>query len=65
MSELVQEGENMSYCNGLCEHLNEKRHKCELTGEKLTYIKGWRGITHEHRGNLDCDKSEQNDSLTR
>lgn len=55
----------MSYCNGLCEHLNERRHKCELTGEKLSYIKGWWGITHEHKGNLDCDKNEDTDKRTK
>ena len=45
----------MGYCDGLCKYLNEKKHKCEKTGEKLTYIK-WSGagaiscIAHEHRG---------------
>lgn len=24
----------MSYCDGNCEHLNARKHKCELTGEK-------------------------------
>ena len=28
----------MSYCDGTCEHLNARKHKCELTGEKLTYM---------------------------
>lgn len=31
----------MSYCDGTCQYLNERRHKCEKTGEKLTYAKGW------------------------
>lgn len=43
----------MSYCDGTCEHLNARKHKCELTGEKLAYMKWSRGIeysVHEHRG---------------
>lgn len=40
----------MSYCNGNCPHLNEKAHKCSLTGKKLGYKKGWWGTTYEHRG---------------
>ena len=35
-----------------------KKRKCELTGEKLSYIKGRWGVTHEHVGFLDCDKEE-------
>lgn len=27
------------YCDGRCQYLNECKHKCELTGEKLTYMK--------------------------
>lgn len=27
------------YCDGRCQYLNERKHKCELTGEKLTYMK--------------------------
>lgn len=48
----------MSCCNGLCKYLDERKHKCELTGEKLAYVKGWWGTTHEHRGFLDCDKED-------
>ena len=48
----------MSYCNGLCEHLDERKHKCKLTGEKLSYVNGWWGIAHEHQGFLDCDKDD-------
>lgn len=55
----------MSYCNGTCEHLDEKKHKCNKTGERLSYIKGWWGITHEHVGNLECDEedSKQNSEV--
>lgn len=28
----------MSYCDGTCKYLNTKKHKCELTGEKLAYV---------------------------
>lgn len=48
----------MSYCNGVCEHLNEKKHKCELTGEKLTYMKVKGSISytvHEHVGFCEKD----------
>lgn len=54
----------MSYCNGNCEHLNEKKHKCELTGEKLTVMK-YRGAisytAHEHVGFCEKDKEESNE----
>lgn len=43
----------MSYCNGNCKYLNHKKHKCELTGEKLIYMKWKNGIefvAHEHFG---------------
>lgn len=49
----------MSYCNGNCEHLNIKKHKCELTGEKLTVMKYSGAISytvHEHRGFCEKDK---------
>jgi len=49
----------MSYCDGICKHLNERKHKCELTGEKLTYMKQSCGIeysVHEHRGFCEKDK---------
>ena len=48
----------MVYCNGLCPYLNSKKHRCEQTGERLGYIKGWWGTTYEHHGFADCDKSE-------
>lgn len=41
------------YCDGRCQYLNEREHKCELTGEKLTYMKQTGSISfsvHEHRG---------------
>lgn len=28
----------MSYCDGTCKYLNTRKHKCELTGEKLAYM---------------------------
>ena len=52
----------MSYCNGDCEYLNEKKHKCELTGEKLTFMKYSGDISysvHEHRGF--CEKEKDNE----
>ena len=45
-------GGNM-YCNGTCKYLNERKHKCELTGEKLSYMKQTGSLSftvHEHRG---------------
>lgn len=50
----------MSYCDGTCEHLNARKHKCELTGEKLAYMKWSGGIeysVHEHRGF--CEKNNE------
>jgi len=50
----------MSYCDGICKYLNARKHKCELTGEKLTYMKWSRGIecsVHEYRGF--CEKDEE------
>lgn len=41
------------YCNGTCNYLNERKHKCELTGEKLSYMKQTGSLSfavHEHRG---------------
>jgi hypothetical protein len=51
----------MSYCDGTCEHLNARKHKCELTGEKLAYMEWSRGIeysVHEHRGFCEKDKED-------
>jgi len=31
----------MGYCNGSCDNIDERKHKCNLTGEKLSRIKGW------------------------
>lgn len=54
----------MSYCNGNCEHLNKEKHKCELTGEKLTVLK-YRGAisytAHEHRGFCEKDGVNEHD----
>lgn len=41
------------YCNGTCQYLNERKHKCELTGEKLSYMKQTGSLSfavHDHRG---------------
>nr|DAH78428.1 MAG TPA: hypothetical protein [Caudoviricetes sp.] len=41
------------YCDGMCKYLNERKHKCELTGEKLTYMNQTGSLSfavHEHRG---------------
>lgn len=41
------------YCNGTCKYLNERKHKCELTGQKLSYMKQTGSLSftvHEHRG---------------
>ena len=51
-SEEEQEEKDM-YCNGTCKYLNERKHKCELTGEKLSYMKQTGSLSftvHEHRG---------------
>lgn len=51
------------YCNGRCEHLNEKKHCCTLTGEKLSYMKvGSRKFgysVHEHNGVCEQDLKDQ------
>lgn len=48
------------YCNGQCKYLNEKKHKCDLTGKKLAYMRyGKRGsgfIVHEHDGICEHNK---------
>lgn len=53
-------GENKDmYCNGTCKYLNERKHKCELTGEKLSYMKQAGSLSfavHEHRGTCKGDK---------
>lgn len=47
------------YCYGLCENLDEKKHVCNLTGEKFSYMRrGGRqyGFTvHEHNGICEQD----------
>lgn len=43
----------MSYCKGDCKYLDKNKHKCTLTGEKLTYMKQSGSIAfevHEHNG---------------
>ena len=49
----------MSDCRGTCEYLNVGKRKCELTGERLTYMNYSGGIeysVHEHRGFCEKDK---------
>ena len=51
----------MSYCDGTCKHLNTRKHKCELTGEKLKCMKCGGAIeysVHEHRGFCEKDKED-------
>ena len=51
----------MSYCGVTCKYLNTRKHKCELTGEKLTYMKcscGIQYLVHEHRGFCEKDKED-------
>lgn len=51
----------MSYCDGTCEYLNKRKHKCELTGEKLAYMKYSGAIeysVYEHRGFCEKDKED-------
>ena len=40
------------YCDGQCKNLDEKKHKCKFTGEKLSYVRyaGLGFIVHEHNG---------------
>lgn len=50
----------MGYCNGECEYLNCKKHICELTGERLTFMKYSGCVSysvHEHSGF--CEKDEE------
>lgn len=51
------------YCDGLCKSLNEKKHICNLTGEKLSYMRyGSRSmgfVVHEHNGICEHDMKGQ------
>lgn len=52
------------YCDGRCQYLNERKHKCELTGEKLTYMKQTGSISfsvHKHRGFCKGDENSAHD----
>ena len=49
----------MSYCDGLCPHLNDRTHTCKLTKKKLIQLKGWWGTTHEHTGFCEHDKQNR------
>ena len=54
----------MSYCDGTCKYLNTRKHKCGLTGEKLTYMKCSGVIeysVHEHREFCEKDKEDKSD----
>lgn len=56
------------YCDGCCEHLNERKHRCERTGERLTYMKCSGSISftaHEHSGVCEHDKLLAESKVTR
>lgn len=41
------------YCDGTCKYLNKTKHKCKLTGEKLSYMKQKGSVSfsvYEHDG---------------
>ena len=41
------------YCNETCKYLNERKHKCELTGERLSHMKPTGSLSfvvYEHKG---------------
>lgn len=47
------------YCDGACEHLDEKKHRCKKTGEGLAYMKHRGAISftvHEHNGVCEHDE---------
>ena len=49
------------YCSGTCKYLNTRKHKCELTGEKLTCLKQTGSVSftvYEHTGI--CKGDEEN-----
>ena len=49
------------YCNGTCQYLNECKRKCDLTGEKLSYMKQTGSVSftvYEHTGI--CKGDEKN-----
>ena len=54
------------YCDGQCKNLDEKKHKCNLTGEKLSYMRycgsktGF--IVYEHNGVCIQDENKKEDS---
>ena len=54
------------YCDGQCKNLDEKKHKCNLTGEKLSYMRyGGRKtgfIVHEQNGVCAQDENKKEDS---
>lgn len=47
------------YCDGLCKNLDEKKHICNLTGERLTYMRygnrNMKFVVHEHNGVCEHD----------
>lgn len=50
----------MSYCDSNCKYLDKKKHKCTLTGEKLTYVKQSGPIAFEvHENNGFCKESDE------
>ena len=53
----MKEGKIVPYCDGFCEHLDVRKHICNLTNKRLSYSKGCYGIIHEH--NDICKKDEE------
>ena len=50
------------YCKGTCKYLNKRKHKCELTGEKLSYMKQTGSLSftvHEHSGICKGDREHE------
>lgn len=47
------------YCDGLCKNLDEKKHICNLTGERLAYMRygnrNMKFVVHEDNGVCECD----------
>lgn len=52
------------YCDGQCKNLDEKKHKCKFTGEKLSYVRyaGLGFVVHEHSGICVQDENMKEDS---
>ena len=54
------------YCNGACQYLNERKRKCELTGEKLACLKQTGSVSftvYEHTELIDFSKVKIDDLI--